>query len=196
MDNINSEKINYLKKYAEETYSESFNLLYFTEALDSTYNDIASFKRNDGMTFNVYLSDSGDIYDDYKLSELGWNFTNKLKDSNNWLQNQTVNSVVMPGKNDTIQKAIVVICVEESIDEIKEDLFIVYNDIINNNPLKLEMDVISTKKLEDELSKIVNNPNGFYDNGFYRISGIDEYLVITDMTIEDSDNLVKEVVKK
>ena len=65
--------------------------------------------------------------------------------------------------------------------------------MVKFNSNLIEFEVISISKESDELSKVINNPLGYYDNNWDEINGVENYLDVKSKDITSPDDLVKEV---
>ena len=73
------------------------------------------------------------------------------------------------------------------------DLYKIYSELIKFDSNLIEFEVVSLSEADDELSKVINNPLGYYNNNWDELDSVENYLDIKDKNITSPEDLVKEV---
>jgi len=210
MEQKNNEfEISNIKEIIEQRYNEEFTVEYFQPAKDETYTDILTVSNKDGVIFNAYqTNDESDITDDYpeaiinkKLKDYIVSATGVSSDINvlgilsdgSLLDIEYANKYSVSTANNDFVKLVAIISLKGDIASQKDELFKVYSEMVKFNSNLIEFEVISISKESDELSKVINNPLGYYDNNWDEINGVENYLDVKSKDITSPDDLVKEV---
>ena len=210
MEQKNNEfEISNIKEIIEQRYNEEFAVEYFQPAKDETYTDILTVSNKDGVIFNAYqTNDESDITDDYpeatinkKLKDYIVSATGVSSDINvlgilsdgSLLDIEYANKYSVSTANNDFVKLVAIISLKGDIASQKDELFKVYSEMVKFNSNLIEFEVISISKESDELSKVINNPLGYYDNNWDEINGVENYLDVKSKDITSPDDLVKEV---
>ena len=210
MEQKNNEfEISNIKEIIEQRYNEEFTVEYFQPAKDETYTDILTVSNKDGVIFNAYqTNDESDITDDYpeaiinkKLKDYIVSATGVSSDINvlgilsdgSLLNIEYANKYSVSTANNDFVKLVAIISLKGDIASQKDELFKVYSEMVKFNSNLIEFEVISISKESDELSKVINNPLGYYDNNWDEINGVENYLDVKSKDITSPDDLVKEV---
>lgn len=210
MEQKNNEfEISNIKEIIEQRYNEEFTVEYFQPAKDETYTDILTVSNKDGVIFNAYqTNDESDITDDYpeaiinkKLKDYIVSATGVSSDINvlgilsdgSLLDIEYANKYSVSTANNDFVKLVAIISLKGDISSQKDELFKVYSEMVKFNSNLIEFEVISISKESDELSKVINNPLGYYDNNWDEINGVENYLDVKSKDITSPDDLVKEV---
>lgn len=210
MEQKNNEfEISNIKEIIEQRYNEEFTVEYFQPAKDETYTDILTVSNKDGVIFNAYqTNDESDITDDYpeaiinkKLKDYIVTATGVSSDINvlgilsdgSLLDIEYANKYSVSTANNDFVKLVAIISLKGDIASQKDELFKVYSEMVKFNSNLIEFEVISISKESDELSKVINNPLGYYDNNWDEINGVENYLDVKSKDITSPDDLVKEV---
>ena len=210
MEQKNNEfEISNIKEIIEQRYNEEFAVEYFQPAKDETYTDILTVSNKDGVIFNAYqTNDESDITDDYpeatinkKLKDYIVSATGVSSDINvlgilsdgSLLDIEYANKYSVSTANNDFVKLVAIISLKGDIASQKDELFKVYSEMVKFNSNLIEFEVISISKESDELSKVINNPLGYYDNNWDEINGVENYLDVKSKDITSLDDLVKEV---
>lgn len=210
MEQKNNEfEISNIKEIIEQRYNEEFTVEYFQPAKDETYTDILTVSNKDGVIFNAYqTNDESDITDDYpeaiinkKLKDYIVSATGVSSDINvlgilsdgSLLDIEYANKYSVSTANNDFVKLVAIISLKGDIASQKDELFKVYSEMVKFNSNLIEFEVISISKESDELSKVINNPLGYYDNNWDEINGVENYLDVKSKNITSPDDLVKEV---
>lgn len=210
MEQKNNEfEISNIKEIIEQRYNEEFTVEYFQPAKDETYTDILTVSNKDGVIFNAYqTNDESDITDDYpeaiinkKLKDYIVSATGVSFDINllgilsdgSVLGIEYANNYSVSTTNNDFIKMVAIISLKGDIASQKDELFKVYSEMVKFNSNLIEFEVISISKESDELSKVINNPLGYYDNNWDEINGVENYLDVKSKYITSPDDLVKEV---
>lgn len=203
-------KISEIKEVIEERYNEEFSVVYFQPALDETYDNVLSLSNKDGVVFNAYQKDGYEVDDNYYESLINAKLTTYVKDSLNLSSNLDVimlglvqyGSILteefvknyVPSTSDKIFiKVIAVVVVNDEIAKNKEELFDIYNEVLKFDPKVIEFEVISVSEMGEKLSKVINNPMGYYTNHWDEFKEIESYLDISTKNITSADELVEGV---
>lgn len=203
-------KISEIKEVIEERYNEEFSVVYFQPALDETYDNVLSLSNKDGVVFNAYQKDGYEVDDNYYESLINAKLTTYVKDSLNLSSNLDVimlglvqhGSILteefvknyVPSTSDKIFiKVIAVVVVNDEIAKNKEELFDIYNEVLKFDPKVIEFEVISVSEMGEKLSKVINNPMGYYTNHWDEFKEIESYLDISSKNITSADELVEGV---
>lgn len=211
MDNKKYEsEMSNIKGIVDQRYSEEFNIEYFLPAKDKTYDNILTLSNENGILFNAYQNNEGEVSDDYlealvniKLSdyivsssdlssELKLVVLGILKDGSVLTVDFANNYVPSPSNKDFI-KIVTVIAMDDEIAQYKNELFNVYNNVLMFESDLIEFEVISYTEPSDELSKALTNPLGYYNNNWNDYKEVKSYIDVTSKNITSADELVKEV---
>lgn len=213
MNNTNDKKIESMTNYAVEKYGKDFSVKYFQEAKDSSYTNILTL--SDGVhLFNVYQSgDSKEITDDYARVIIDKKFSDHLSQSDVLSDDSmefysrimltsdmvldyefaSTNNIDLILQQCDIQKIILVIRISDAIEQHKDELFAIYEDILAFEPKYIDLEVISSKEESDELKKALTNLTAYYDSDWNKYSEIKAFLSITEKDIQSAEMLVREV---
>ena len=202
-------EISNIKEIIEQRYNEEFTVEYFQPAKDETYTDILTVSNKDGVIFNAYqTNDESDITDDYpeaiinaKIKDYIVSATGVSFDINvlgilsdgSLLDIEYANKYSVSTANNDFVKLVAIISLKGDIASQKDELFKVYSEMVKFNTNLIEFEVISISEESDELSKVINNPLGYYDNNWDEINGVENYLDVKSKDITSPDDLVKEV---
>ena len=202
-------EISNIKEIIEQRYNEEFTVEYFQPAKDETYTDILTVSNKDGVIFNAYqTNDESDITDDYpeaiinaKIKDYIVSATGISSDINvlgilsdgSVLDIEYANNYSVSTTNNGFIKMVAIISLKGNIASQKDELFKVYSEMVKFNANLIEFEVISISEETDELSKVINNPLGYYDNNWDEINGVENYLDVKSKDITSPDDLVKEV---
>lgn len=202
-------EISNIKEIIEQRYNEEFTVEYFQPAKDETYTDILTVSNKDGVIFNAYqTNDESDITDDYpeaiinaKIKDYIVSATGVSFDINvlgilsdgSVLDIEYANNYSASTTNNDFIKMVAIISLKGNIASQKDELFKVYSEMVKFNTNLIEFEVISISEESDELSKVINNPLGYYDNNWDEINGVENYLDVKNKDITSPDDLVKGV---
>ena len=210
MEQKNNEfEISNIKEIIEQRYNEEFTVEYFQPAKDETYTDILTVSNKDGVIFNAYqTNDESDITDDYPEAIINKKLKDYIVSATGVSSNINVLGILSDGSlldieyankysvstaNNDFVKLVAIISLKGDIASQKDELFKVYSEMVKFNSNLIEFEVISISKESDELSKVINNPLGYYDNNWDEINGVENYLDVKSKDITSPDDLVKEV---
>ena len=202
-------EISNIKEIIEQRYNEEFTVEYFQPAKDETYTDILTVSNKDGVIFNAYqTNDESDITDDYpeaiinaKIKDYIVSATGVSFDINvlgilsdgSVLDIEYANNYSVSITNNDFIKMVAIISLKGNIASQKDELFKVYSEMVKFNTNLIEFEVVSISEESDELSKVINNPLGYYDNNWDEINGVENYLDVKNKDITSPDDLVKGV---
>lgn len=210
MEQKNNEfEISNIKEIIEQRYNEEFTVEYFQPAKDETYTDILTVSNKDGVIFNAYqTNDESDITDDYpeaiinaKIKDYIVSATGVSFDINvlgilsdgSVLDIEYANNYSVSTTNNDFIKMVAIISLKGNIASQKDELFKVYSEMVKFNTNLIEFEVVSISEESDELSKVINNPLGYYDNNWDEINGVENYLDVKNKDVTSPDDLVKGV---
>lgn len=202
-------EISNIKEIIEQRYNEEFTVEYFQPAKDETYTDILTVSNKDGVIFNAYqTNDESDITDDYPEAIINSKLKDYMVSATGITSNINVLGILSDGSvldieyankysvstaNNDFIKLVAIISLKGNIASQKDELFKVYSEMVKFNSNLIEFEVISISEESDELSKVINNPLGYYDNNWDEINGVENYLDVKSKDITSPDDLVKEV---
>lgn len=211
MDNKTYEnEISNIKGIIEQRYGQEFNVKYFLPAKDKTYDNILTLSDQEGVVFNAYQrGDSSEVADDYPEALMNAKLTNYITSSVNVPSslNVSVMGILEDGSMLTVDfarsysvlashqeyiKLIVVVSLNDSISEYKNELFSIYTEVLKFESDLIEFEVVSLSDPSEELSKILNNPLGYYNNNWEDYKEVTGYIDITSKFVASADELVKE----
>lgn len=204
-------EISNIKEIIEQRYNEEFTVEYFQPAKDETYTDILTVSNNDGVIFNAYqMNDDSDITDDYPEAIIN----SKLKDyivsesgtstkfdinvfgilsDGSVLDIDYANNYTVSSDNKDFIKMVVIVSLNGDIASNKNDLYKIYSELIKFDSNLIEFEVVSLSETDEELSKVINNPLGYYNNNWDEFDAVENYIDIKDKNITSPEDLVKEV---
>ena len=103
------------------------------------------------------------------------------------------NNYTVSSANKDFIKMVVIVSLNGDIASNKNDLYKIYSELIKFDSNLIEFEVVSLSEADEELSKVINNPLGYYDNNWDELDAVDTYLDIKDKNITSPEDLVKEV---
>lgn len=200
-----------IKEIIEQRYNEEFTVEYFQPVKDETYTDILTVSNKNDIIFNAYqTNDESYISDDYteaiinsKLkkyliscasSKLDINVLGILSDGS-VLDIDYANNYTVSTSNKDFIKLVTIVSLNGDISSYKGELFKIYSEMIKFDSNLIEFEVISVSEISDELSKVINNPLGYYNNNWDEYNEVKGYLDVKDKNITSPEDLVKEVKK-
>lgn len=202
-------EISGIKSTIEQRYGEEFTIEYFLPAKGKLYDNILTLSNKEGVVFNAYKMYGGSVISDNYLEalinrKLTSYLTGALSISSNL--NVSVFGMIKDGSvltldfakkyvastsNQDFVKIVAVIAVNGELTNHKDELFIIYNEILKFGSDLIEFEVISLSNPGEELSKVLNNPLGYYNNNWDGFSEIASYIDIRTKDIASADELVK-----
>lgn len=198
-----------IKEIIEQRYNEEFTVEYFQPAKDETYTDILTVSNKNGVIFNAYqTNDESDISDDYpeaiinaKLKEYLTSYASSKLDINvlgilsdgSVLDIDYANNYTVSTSNKEFIKLVTIVSLNGDITSHKDELFRIYSEMIKFESNLIEFEVVSVSGENDELSKVIKNPLGYYNNNWDEFNEVESYLDIKDKNITSPEDLVKEV---
>ena len=204
-------EISNIKEIIEQRYNEEFTVEYFQPAKDETYTDILTVSNKNGLVFNAYqTNDESDITDDYPEAIIN----SKLKDyivstsgisakfdinvlgilsDGSVLDIDYANNYTVSSANKDFIKMVVIVSLNGDIASNKNDLYKIYSELIKFDSNLIEFEVVSLSETDDELSKVISNPLGYYNNNWDELDAVENFLDIKDKNITSPEDLVKEV---
>ena len=198
-----------IKEIIEQRYNEEFTVEYFQPAKDETYTDILTVSNKNGIIFNAYQNnDESDITDDYpeaiinsKLKEYLTSCASSKLDINvlgilsygSVLDIDYANNYTVSTSNKEFIKLVTIVSLNGDITSHKDELFRIYSEMIKFESNLIEFEVVSVSGENDELSKVIKNPLGYYNNNWDEFNEVESYLDIKDKNITSPEDLVKEV---
>lgn len=203
-------EISNIKGIVEQRYGQEFSIEYFLPAKDKTYDSILTLSNKEGVVFNAYQrGDSDEITDDYPEALINAKLTDYISTSVNVPSSLKVSvlGILRDGSSLTVDSArkysglpshqeyiklITVISLNANISEHKNELYNIYTEVLKFESDLIEFEVVSLLDPGEELSKILNNPLGYYDNNWEDYDEISDYIDITSKLIASADELVKE----
>lgn len=220
MGKVNQEeKIDIMKKYAEEKYNENYKQVSFIRAVDETRSDVLTLSKGNDFIFNVYHrgvdSDYAELYDDYNVETVNQQFCDYFaKKSEFQFGNAKMNAIIELGaveylstdkvKDKTVEQLIdefglteinVMLMVEEEkgwIENHAQQLFDAYNYLEGMLPERNVIFQVVVGSLEDEkLMNCITNPEVYYDNDWYEYKSVKEYLFVADDSIKNLGDFVE-----
>ena len=205
-------RIAFIKAETEERYGEEFKVEYFQPARDYTWPNVLTLSNEDGVIFNAYQYEDDTPGDDYIEALIDRKLADYIISSQNISSNLQVNVIGVvrdyslltmdyyenfdptPANKDFI-KIIIVISMKDDIKEYKDELFDIYQEILKYDTKVLEFEVVSYKKLNEKLTRILNNPLAYYNNHWDEYRGVKSYIDVRTRDIKSAEELMKQIKK-
>lgn len=211
--NNSNKKIEEMKRYAEEKYDKEFTVEYFKGALDATYKNTLTLS-DDELIFNVFYREETDVMrDDYITNLIAQKYSDYLSEKCNVTQESVqIHSLIYLGTGKTLDVEYVrntdirelkdelgfsaiflTINTANSIKDIKNELFDLYNTISEDTSGNIELSVVVCDEKSSKLEKSLTNLYAYYERDFSKYPEIKEYIHIIDKDISSADELVSAI---